>query len=283
MLPWRAFKGGGVLIIRRRPSERVLKAHSRKLESQSRHWRKFMDWVDAHSDSRWVFRGLGDVAFTLLPGIGRTRKYNLTTERTIFGIFDRRLAEFRDARAMTPWDKLALAQHHGLPTRLLDWTSNPLVAAFFAVTAEPSVVGVKRVNAKGFARGKIVHARREKDLVPARVVACQVAAGEVIDPEAVEDPFSLAEVGILLPRSLTTRIVSQGGLFSVHPFPDKPWMEPLQQQDNLFDIPGDLRPYFQKRLFSLGIDSQRVMGGLDGMCDRIAWQYSAGVGLGAVR
>ena len=102
------------LIVRREPNTRALialRAASEKQHRQRKYWRKLMAWVDAHSDSRWVFRGQGDVAFALLPGIGRRPGYNLTTERTIFEIFDRRLAEFREAHGMTRWDKLALAQH----------------------------------------------------------------------------------------------------------------------------------------------------------------------------
>jgi FRG domain len=70
-----------------------------------------------HSDSRWVFRGLGDKSFDLIPGIGRGN-YSLANERTLLEVFERRAAEFLDVSKMAEWDKIALAQHHGLPTRL---------------------------------------------------------------------------------------------------------------------------------------------------------------------
>jgi hypothetical protein len=279
-----------MVISRRIPKGQLLKAlasarkrAAKRAARRQRYWRKFMLWVDKHSDSRWVFRGQGDPSLKLVPSVGRTDGYSLASERTVLEIFERRLAEFRDTRGMTVWDKLALAQHHGLPTRLLDWTSNPLVAAYFAVTAAPGPVRAKRVNPKHRISGKIISARPAAALVPAQIIAWPVESRSVIDPEATKDPFSLAEVGFLLPRALTTRIVTQSGLFSVHPSPKEPWDRPLEDVEHVFTIPGDLRREFQRRLFYMGVDGQRIMGGIDGLCSRISWQYNSRVGLGSVR
>jgi len=57
----------------------------------------------------------------------------------------------------------------------------------------------------------------------------------------------------------------------------------LTESKHVFDVPGEMRPYFQRKLFYLGVDDQRIMGGLDGLCRRLAWQYNARIGLGAVR
>jgi hypothetical protein len=246
-------------------------------------WTAFIRWIDVHADSRWVFRGLGDKDFQLIPNVGRSTDYSGSQERTLLEIFERRAVEFQDTHQLTSWDKLAVAQHHGLPTRLLDWTTNPLVAAYFAVTAPPGGVRVRVNDSSHEAHGLSVQATPPPNKVSARVVAFPVSTSLIIDTDIDSEPFDREEIGFLLPRSLTTRIVSQGGLFSCHPEPNVSWEEPLQETANVFDIPGSMRSFFQRRLFYLGVDPQRIMGGLDGLCKRLSWQYQAQIGLGAVR
>ena len=239
-----------------------------------------MAWVDRHADSRWVYRGLGDAGFTLTAGAGRVGKYNVANERTVFEIFERRASEFLDTQGRRPWDLLALAQHHGLPTRLLDWTTNPLVAAFFAVSAEPGDTVIP-----GTGGLPATPAKKDAKHVSARVIAWRILSGDVVDPRKDDDPFALSAVKFLMPRSITTRITTQGGLFSVHPLPNQPWEAPLaaKNAEHIFDIPGEMRAYFKRKLFYLGVDDQRIKGGLDGLCGRLSWQYTANIGMGAVR
>lgn len=83
-----------------------------------------------------LFRGHSDSTYELIPGIGRGREGNcdisiFNEERNILDLAKMKLPDvFKEG--MTPMETLALAQHYGLPTRLLDVSENALVALFFA-------------------------------------------------------------------------------------------------------------------------------------------------------
>src|SRR5918911_5445677 len=85
--------------------------------------------------STLVFRGLARARYQNVSSLARLSGEYASLERHLIRNF--RKYAHREAPGPTMWDWLSLAQHHGLPTRLLDWTFSPLVALHFATASWP--------------------------------------------------------------------------------------------------------------------------------------------------
>jgi FRG domain len=114
-------------------------------------WEEFKSYVStdllpvksrSDPDPRYLFRGQGDAEWPLVSKFERTFESLPNFDRTamhevLWRYFMEECEDFKDYKSVTATEKgfLALAQHHGLPTRLLDWTDSPYIAAYFAFVA----------------------------------------------------------------------------------------------------------------------------------------------------
>lgn len=214
-------------------------------------WQHFVSWSLVKQAPRWVFRGQSQ-SMPLRPSIGRREDYKPEIELLAFNEFKRHaVSHFDTSRLVDDWNWLALAQHHGLPTRLLDWTYNPLVAAHFASQQSP--------------RGKKAGV----------VYAMEVREFGYQDelPDAVAGPFNIEKDLFLRTPTHIPRLKMQKGIFSVHSEPNKPF---ASKRVTKFEINAENKIGFQRLLYNVGVDAGFLMADLDGLCSTLKWRLNQG-------
>jgi hypothetical protein len=206
----------------------------------------------AASRGHWVFRGHSDKNYRLVPSVGRakhTSSSRLKYEESLFSIFQRESQGYLDFLPTNEWEWLALAQHHGLPTRLLGWTYNPLVALYFAVEENPTTDG----------EFYALHAGRQASVEERR-----------------GSPFEIARSVKYFPTIVTQRIREQEGLFVACSDLETPLDEALRDDWEIekLSVPANCKELLRYSLFRLGVHASSLFPDIDGLAARLRWQHA---------
>lgn len=223
---------------------------------------EFTAYVDENCQgAQFLYRGQQE-NWPLLPKIGRVRPRSpgvLDLEQVIFREFTRQSLPHLSRIPTSEWDWLALAQHHGLATRLLDWTENPLAALWFAVCQPP------RSTTNGV------------------TWVMKSAAKDVVTPRDMlkTAPFRVSRTRVFQPNMVAQRIVAQHGWFTVHRYIEgKAAFVPLER-NNLFrerltkiEIPSSSFATIRYQLARFGMNRLQLFPDLDALCGHIQWLYT---------
>ncbi len=101
-----------------------------------------VDGLQVKAEQSLWYRGCGKSTHRLQPTLYRHKRKKKIDELSSLELqvitrFRQRSIPFHDRSLLDDWDALFFMQHYGVPTRLLDWTENPLIALYFAVMSAP--------------------------------------------------------------------------------------------------------------------------------------------------
>jgi hypothetical protein len=218
------------------------------------------------------FRGQENVLWDLVPSLYRG-DVDPDREREMVRDFKLRSNIYLGQPPESKLEWRFIMQHHGVPTRLLDWTESHLVALYFAVSnwrsTEDAAVWILHpwsLNEKSI----------QFQSVP--VITEDIVKSYSFNSSA--NPTISAELPVAIrPRHTTDRIIAQKGQFTIHGHNKKGINEMIKTklfdvEIKLIEIAGSSKERIFKELFMAGITHSVLFPDLDGLSKEIYIRYS---------
>lgn len=232
--------------------------------------------------SNYVFRGMTDSSYILQPGLFRNCSKKPNLESAILRNFEKYMEFPQQNRFTDVWDIMILGQHHGLPTRLLDWSYSPLIALHFATddSSKMATDGVVwMVNALYVNQHLPAQFRKTMENQHQALYTVQnlktVTEGQS-NKLAYFDGALGDNVLFFEPPSIDARIVNQYALFSVstlaHPVLSG-IINAIGADTYRIIIPARIKWEVRDKLDQLNITERVIYPGLDGLAKWLARNY----------
>jgi hypothetical protein len=238
----------------------------RRVES----WQEFLDVITDSPYSDWAFRGSRDESWPLHSALSRylqdfrvDRKVWADQEERILRIFKRKAHHFIDDAPSSDddFEWMAMMQHHGAPTRLLDFTWSPYVAAFFALYRATEDAAVWAFN-------------------PALI--SKQAGVDLTDKAEFRRVFLRQETPIVSvgePQRMNRRLIAQSGTFAIPGVLDRSMDEILSTYPDprntlvKFILPIErIRDRGMRELYRMNITHASLFPDLDGLARSLAYE-----------
>ena len=229
--------------------------------------------------SRYAFRGLSDSNYKLESRLARHGGDFRKLEKHLLRNF-KKYAHRSVVEKDSIWNWLSVAQHYGLPTRLLDWTYSPFVAMHFATAdidtfnVDGVIWAVNYVKTHNILPEKLSRKLEEEG---ANVFTVEMLFESMKSLTELEDLSSDPFILFFEPPSIDDRIVNQFAFFSMSSDSRvvlNSWLEDKMDFWRKIVIPAELKWEIRDKLDQANITERVLFPGLDGLTKWLARHYS---------